>query len=387
MGIVTMDNFSSRKLQAIAIISAIAVSAVAGAFFAIGNPQAYSQASAALASSPTIRVTGDATATLVPDQATIIVNVQTQPDDLTVVLADQEEKIGEVKQAVQAAVGDASVAIGSRSVYPYYSGYGTPVNDDVTFNVYASVAIQTNIDQLSDLVSALAEAGFGFESVYIDPYYSAAILSEAGITEGDVAEEEVSTENPITIGVSLNTEPAVLTEAIDEYEQKYRDLLAVLEGLGISEDRIQQNNINIYPVYYGSNQATSYNANTQVIVKADPESIDEITEAVRGIDSAFVENVIISVSDEAIDEARKDLSDQAIANAQVRASEMVEALGLEVMGIKSIEAATGSTVSPYGGEFVYRGVKIVQPYYYQGVSGDISVSVTVEFELAEGEEQ
>jgi hypothetical protein len=62
---------------------------------------------------------------------------------------------------------------------------------------------------------------------------------------------------------------------------------------------------------------------------------------------------------------------------------MVEALGLQVAGIKSIEADTGQSVSPYGGEFLYRGVKIVQPYYYQGVSGDVSVSVTVEFDLAQ----
>jgi uncharacterized protein YggE len=100
LAIVAMDNFSSRKLQAIAIISAIAVSVVADTFFALGNPmvpQAYSQQSAALSSSPTIKVTGDATTSLIPDQATLIVNVQTQPDDLTAVLADQEEKIAQVK--------------------------------------------------------------------------------------------------------------------------------------------------------------------------------------------------------------------------------------------------------------------------------------------------
>lgn len=383
-----MDYFSSRKLQAIAIISAIAVSVAAGAFFAIGStsiPQAYSQQSATLSSSPTIKVTGDAVTSLVPDQATLIVNVQTQPDDLTTVLADQDEKIAQVMEAAQGADAGAQVTVGQRSIYPYYSGYGTPVSDDVTFNIYASVAIQTNIDQLSDLVSGLAEAGFGFESVYIDPYYSAAILREAGITSEEGG-EEVSTENPITIGVTLSTEPAVLTEAIAEYEQKYRDLIAVLDELGIAEDQIQQNNFNIYPVYYGSSESNGYNAYTQVVIKTSPENIDEITDAVREVESSVVENVFISVSDEAIDNARKDLTDQAIANARERASEMVEALGFDVMGIKSIEAATGSSLSPYGGEVLYRGVKVVQPYYYQSISGDISVSVTVEFELGASEE-
>src|SRR5688500_18308258 len=108
-----MDNSSRRKLQAMAIVSAIAVSVAAGAFFALGNPlvpQAYSQESAVLASSPTIKVTGDATASLIPDQATLIVNVQTQPDDLTAVLENQDEKIAEVMEAVEGAVDGATVS-------------------------------------------------------------------------------------------------------------------------------------------------------------------------------------------------------------------------------------------------------------------------------------
>jgi len=186
-------------------------------------------------------VTGDGTASIILDQATVIVNVQAQPDDLTEVLTEQEVKVADVKAAVEGAVSDAKVSIGTRSIYPYYSGYGTPVNDDVTA-------------------------------------------------------------------------------------------------------------------------------------------------AVRDVDNVFVESVFTSVSDEGIDKARKDLTEQAIANAQESASEMVEPLGLEVSGIRSIEAQTGQSVSPYGNEIMYHGVKIVQPYYYQSVTGDVSVSITVEFELAEDEE-
>jgi uncharacterized protein YggE len=321
-----------------------------------------------------------------PDQALIIVNIQTQPDDISAILEEQDEKIAEIEVAVS-AVDDATFSIGYRNINPYYSAYGAPVNDEVTFNIYSTTTIQTNIDQLSDLVNALAEAGFGFESVYIDPYYSAQILSEAGIPAGTDDGEVVETENPITIGVAINVEPAVLTEAIDMYEEKYIALLAVLEEVGISEDQIQANNFNIYPAYYGSGQVTSYVANIQLVINTDPSNINEVTAAVKEVDSTFVENVIISVSDEAIDRARADLADQAIANARERASEMVEELGLELAGIKSIEAATGSSFNQYGGEVLYRGVKIVQPYYYQSITGDIAVSITVEFELAESEEE
>jgi hypothetical protein len=65
---------------------------------------------------------------------------------------------------------------------------------------------------------------------------------------------------------------------------------------------------------------------------------------------------------------------------------MIKALGLEVADIKSIEAAS-RTSNPYGGEVLYRGVKILQPYYYQSINGEIAVSVTVEFELTESQQQ
>ena len=94
-----MENFRKRML-AMAVISAIALSVAGGSFFAIGaNPlttgfaqQAYSQESTELSDSskapPTIRVTGEASKTLTPDQATITINVQTQPGNLDDVLED-----------------------------------------------------------------------------------------------------------------------------------------------------------------------------------------------------------------------------------------------------------------------------------------------------------
>ncbi|AFU59175.1 hypothetical protein DUF541 [Candidatus Nitrososphaera gargensis Ga9.2] len=389
-----MNYFSTNKLQAIAIISAIVISVGTGAFFALGSPipKAYSQtsSSASLASSsnPTIRVTGDAMTSLMPDRATLVINVQSQPDDLSMVLNEHADKIEEIKQAVMAADDSAKVTVGHRNLSPYYSGGGVPASNDVTFNVYASVAIQTDIDHLSDLVSALAQAGFGFESVYIDPVYYSRLAQVAASTDakGSVESGENVTDgvkNPITIGVSLNTKPDVLTSAIAEYEAKYRTLLSILEEQDISEDQIKQNNFNIYPQYYGSSQTATYQANTQIIVKTGVDNIQTVSSAIRQVDGVFVENVIISVSDEAIDNARQDLTQQAIANAQQRASEMVEPLGLEVKGIKSIEAVGSQGQNPYGGDVFYRGVKILQPYYYQSINGDISVSVMVEFEIGE----
>ena len=392
-----MENFRKGML-AMAVISAIALSVAGGSFFAIGvNPlttgfarQAYSQESADLPASskalPTIRVTGDASKTLTPDQATITINVQTQPGNLDDVLEDQSTKIEQVMQTIRNAAGsNAKVTIGYQNISPNYSGSGVQPSSNVTFNVYASVRIDTNIDQLSNLVNKLAEEGFGFESVYIDPIYSAGVLREAGILQEFTPDgnESATEENPIAIAVSINTKPDVLTKAIAEYEEQYRKLLGVLEEVGVSEPQVQQSSFNIYPLFYGPTQNSGYSANAQIIVVTDIDNIESVTEAAQGVGNSFVENVIISVSDVTIDEARAELSREAISNARDRAEEMAAPLGLNVTGIKGIEADTSQTPNQYGGEIAYRGVRILQPYAFQSVAGTVSVSITVEFELAE----
>ena len=390
-----MDNFSGKRLQVLAAAASAII--LAGSFFAFGGPlltngvpQAYSQEEyASLASAPSIKVTGEASAMLQPDQASMVVIIQTQPGDLADVVEEQEDKISQVTDAVRGADAGATITIGQQNINPYYTSGVTPSND-VTFNVYASVAVHTDIDHLSDLVNALAEEGFGFESVYIDPVYYASIMQQAdGSIVSDTAndaEDQDGELKPIAIGVSLNTKPDVLTNAIAEYEQKYRALLDILDQVGISEDQVQQSNFNIYPMYYGPSQNNGYQAYTQVIVKTDPRNIEAITEAVRDADS-YVENVFLSVSDAAIEEVRKGLTQAAFDNARSRAQEMADSLGLEIMGVKSIDASANEPRAPYGETYVYKGLYLRPPYYYPQPVGEATAAVTVKFELGSGAEE
>ncbi len=368
------------KTYAIALISALAAAGVTGSLFA-GAQVAESQQYAALSSeSPTIRVTGDASMSVVPDQATMIVQIPSKPDDLDVVIAEQEQKAQQITLAIQDAVGDnATVAKGSQYIYPNYGG-GAPVTGDVTFTVQSSVQIQTDIEHLSGLVNKIAEAGYGFENVYFDPRYSASLVSGASGVEPTPPVEEGG--NPITIGVFINTKPDVLTSAIEEYEGKYRQLLTIMDEEGIPRDQIRQNNFYIYPNFYGPSVSSGYNMSTQLVVKTSADNIKKVTDAVTSVGGAFVENTFLSISDAAIDEARKELGRQAFDNAKSRADEIAESLGLEVKGVKRIEASGSDNNPNYGySVFEYRGVKIIPPYYYQNMTGEISVSQTVEFEL------
>ena len=401
---------------------AIAAAAIMAVLLAAGPAQvgmsAYGQE--AQPDSTTIKVSGEASASIAPDEATITIGSQIQPDELSAALEQQQEKIQQITDAVEEAAGnDTLVTVGQQSINPFYSGYGTVPSDNITFNVYASVGISASVDQLPDLVQSLAEAGFGFESVYFDPSYprllsgvspAEATISPASLSgNGSVAPappaenqtgnesavpvppmenqtgnetqggEELSS-SPVTISVSLITEPGTLEDAIAEYDEKYQTLLDIVGEVGLSEDAVQINYFNIQPVFYGSSPSDSYSAYTQLVVRTNPENIEAITDAMQEVGDAYVENVFMSISDSAIDSAREELSQQAMESARDRADEIAAQLGLEVQGIESVDASAGTPTGQYPGEIrTYRGVQITPYYYYQYTTGQVSVSMVVEF--------
>lgn len=111
-----------------------------------------------------------------------------------------------------------------------------------------------------------------------------------------------------------------------------------------------------------------------------------MTNAVEQLDYASIENIYLSVSDESIDDASVRLTEQAIDDAEERAEELAKSLDFRIERIISIEVVP-SPSSQYGDEVFYRGVRIVEPYYYnENVTGEISVSVTGEFQLVEDDD-
>jgi uncharacterized protein YggE len=352
----------------------------------------------------TIKVSGEASASVPPDEATMTIAAQTQPGELSEVLEQQQDKIQEITDAVnESGDNDTTVTVSQQSVNPFYSGSGVVPSNNITFNIYASVAISASVDQLPDLVQRLAEAGFGFESVYFDPSYPPLLRGaspEASISptslsgNGDVVpvppmenqtDNETSPElssSPVTIQVSLITEPAILEDAIAEYDEKYQTLLDIVGEAGLPQDAVQIGYFNIQPVFYGSSQTDRFSAYTQMIVRTDPENIEPITGAVQEVGDAYVENTFMSLSDSAIDSARENLTQQAMDSARDRADEIAAELGMEVTGIENVDASANMPTGQYPGEIRnYRGVQITPYYYYQYTTGQVSVSMVVEFAL------
>lgn len=380
-----MNN--TKKLY---ITLALAITAIASvATFGLTNAQtAFSQEYATLSqNNPTIKVSGDASLKVDSDQVVMTITKQSQPTDLIGALEEQKKVTGQLVDEIKSAVGNdpkTTVTVGQMNLNPYYSG---PSYSDVgTFTVYSSTSVSTDIENFSSIIKKLTEAGFGFESVYASPAILApyGLMREAastsstdsGVVSDNKTEDDKSKQ--ITINVALNTKPGKLNDVLEEYQSKYEKLTQLLNEIGIPSDKIQPANVNVNPMYYGPGQNPSYNAYSQVIVKTSVKNIETINQVAQK-QGAYVENTFLSISDDLIEQKRDELNKMAFENARTRAESMAALAGLKVKGIQEIEAAT-SGPNQYGGYVPYKGVYITQPYY-GGMNGELSTSVTVEFEL------
>lgn len=344
-------------------------------------PEAFAQTN--VSNGSTIKVTGDASITVTPDQIVFYISRSSQPEsDAMNALDEQEKYIADVTKAVE-AVSNSTVIVGQKSLSPYYSGQGQ-YPSDITFSIYATVAVHTSVDELAPLVDKLVAEGYGFESVYFEPSYSFRLLEASGISgSGDSTLPEEGDQKPLIIGVNLNTQPGVLKTTLDEYVSKYKKLVSIVEDLGIDESNIQQTNFYINPQYYGQyQQYSTYSTYTQLQVKTDANSISKVQLAIQQT-GGNIDNITTTISDAQIEQARKALTQQAIENAESRAQEIADSLNAAVRSIKSVEIVGQNNYNPYGGQVYYRGVNFVgYPGYYNSGLTDVSVSATVEFEIS-----
>jgi uncharacterized protein YggE len=374
-----------KSRKSMLVISTIAITSIITlAVLANDNtiPSAFSQYSTILSeNNPTIKVTGDASIKLEPDQVVMTITMQSPPSDITSALDKQKEKTQKLVDAIQSSLKDdkTSVTIGQVSLNPFYSGQ--PSYSDInTFTIYASTSVETDIDNFAVIVKKLTEEGYSFENVYASPFLArAASGSPEPMPEGEIT-PFVDESKQITINVVVNTKPDTLNNVLGEYEKKYANLLQILDDIGIPSDHIKTANVNVNPTYYGPGQNSNYNTYSQIIVKTEPKNIETISKIVNQEGTAYIESTSLSVSESAVNNARDELNQKALENAKIRADSLAKLAGLKVKGVQSIDAVN-PFVNQNGGLTSIYGVYMVQPYYYQNLSGEIVTSIIVEFEL------
>ena len=162
----------------------------------------------------------------------------------------------------------------------------------------------------------------------------------------------------VTVGVETNGTTA--EEAASTNAELTAQVIAALKALGISEDDISTSSYSVYPVYtsnepvnvcrvmegypippecYVSQEITGYKASNSVSITLDANG--EV-DAGKVIDTAIeagantVQGAYFFISQERQQEIQDGLISEAIDNARHRADIAADAVGMEVIGVKSI---------------------------------------------------
>jgi len=361
----------------------------------------------------TIKIAGEASKRIEPDQVTIVLAIQTKPVDAASIIDIQQQSAKKVMDTVK-AVADANnssltVTEGTTTLNPQYSGDSLPLSPDTEFIAHASLPITIGIDQLSEIAQKMTNAGFAIEDLHssygASPYagipypglsfeYGRSMQQESDTNNSNIMTQfdnstiaANQTEFQVNLSIAISTKPDTLQNVVHNYKAKFENLTKILEDSGIpSETTHQPVEVSIEPLFngVGQQQNSSYESYTQFIVRTDAANIESVVQAAQK-QGAYAENIFLSISDSQIDEARKELSRLAFENAKDRANEMAQSLGLQVKEVRSIEVNMNSLPTQYGGiAAAYRGVNFVQPdgnFPDAQGGGEVSVSVVAEFEL------
>jgi uncharacterized protein YggE/plastocyanin len=260
-------------------------------------------------------------------------------------------------------------------------------NNDEAAHTVTSGSPEKGPDGIFD--SGLFMAGRTYEYTFYEegefPYYCLVHPWQSGkivVVRGEMARPApTETRREVSLNVVVETVPDTIQNAIDSFQKRIDTLKQIMEESGVSSESIKSNQINFNQVYYGNPQYSLYNTYTRVIVSADIDDFEILSKAID-VPGVSIETMSFTVSDKTLDKTRKDLVQQALENAIMRANDVAEAAGLKVKSIKSIEVSTPSSQGGYN-TIVYRGVSI-SPAYDNSIYnlGQLAVTVHAEFEMS-----
>lgn len=180
-----------------------------------------------------------------------------------------------------------------------------------------------------------------------------AASAETVITVTGTGETRVAADMAVvTLGVSERDPDAVTAQ--QKVNARIEAIRNALTELGIEEENITTNYVNIYAIYnYGGEQEqlTGYSASTSLSIR-----VTDIEFAGKVIDTAFTAgaNTLDGVSFSAshTEDARAEAMKKAVADARKKAEILAEASGLKITGIASVSEggsySHSNTVAGYG---------------------------------------
>lgn len=138
----------------------------------------------------------------------------------------------------------------------------------------------------------------------------------------------------VTMGVQIDKVPKA-ENALEQMNEKTNKIIAALENLGISKDKIMTQNYSVYPQYEYKDGATNlvgYNANQQLVVKvenaaSDKETLSKVIANATAAGANQINGISFDVSN--LNDLKQQARLAAMADAKSKTNELVEAAGLK----------------------------------------------------------
>lgn len=314
----------------------------------------------------------------------IFLSLEGETADATTALTSQQKDIERVRQALESVVdaSNSSVEIGSLTLNPsldFDQSFVTePVPSNGSYILRADVPITVTLNQLPDLAKALGDAGYSTGDIY--NYYEYANYDDE---TGECIEP---IEYLADLYVVILVGPSPLQAAlVAEYEEKSEKLRSILEEFGIDAEDIGPDQITTEPEgassqlnpFTGTGEITSYRALTQITVTTPIENMGKVL-SVAEQEGAIPQSIHLSVSDSRMEEARRELTLEALDMARDRADDIAASLGKEVNEVISVDVTTNTPNSPYG---TLDPLSVAFSYYLPSQGTKVSITVAAEFEM------
>ncbi len=209
---------------------------------------------------------------------------------------------------------------------------------------------------------------------YIPTEYT---LSVTGVGTASARPDQAS----ISLGIIIRAANA--SDAVRINAEKMNTIVAALQKLGLSEDVLQTSWYSLYPVYEWDEEKRSSNivgyeaSNTVTVTTTNLTLVGAIIDKATTAGANQIHNINFQLSGEMQKQIEEEAFRKACADAKAQADLIADALGVVVVGVKSVSSSSGSNYPVY----VVREIDSYATPQTPTFPGESKVTVTVYVEF------
>ena len=194
-----------------------------------------------------------------------------------------------------------------------------------------------------------------------------------------------SAPDTVTVSIAVETEDTDAYKAQQENAQKMNTVMDSLKALGLTDDEIETTGYRIYS--YTSGEDSIFGAKKTVYRVTNTITVETMKVDIAGeiIDNAVasgansINYVSFSLSDEKSNELRSQALDAAVAQAKSDADAVASALGVSILGVKTVNVGGSYTPVSYdnGYSATYKSEMAAGGAPTSISAGDVDVTASV----------